>query len=130
MSGKKINKKREPDDKTTREAANLRRLFPSVTQYESATLPRKADRTTDFKKDWNRLQQGGRYDLSLLKSVMMHLIANEGPLPGEYMDHPLSGAYKDHRDCHIGGDWLLIYKLDKDSVIFVRTGTHSELFKN
>lgn len=67
--------------------------------------------------------------MSLLKTVMMHLIANEGPLPAEYNDHPLSGRWNDHRDCHVSGDWVLIYKLDSTSVIFVRTGTHSELFK-
>ncbi|WP_395477677.1 type II toxin-antitoxin system mRNA interferase toxin, RelE/StbE family [Rickettsia endosymbiont of Pantilius tunicatus] len=25
-------------------------------------------------------------------------------------------------------DWLLIYKIDEDSIIFYRTGTHSDLF--
>ena len=33
----------------------------------------------------------------------------------------------------IGGDFLLVYKLDNEgksgTVVFVRTGTHSELFK-
>ncbi|MFN7857787.1 MAG: type II toxin-antitoxin system YafQ family toxin, partial [Acidovorax sp.] len=31
--------------------------------------------------------------------------------------------------CHVGGDFLLIYRLPDDaSVIFARAGTHSELF--
>ena len=37
-----------------------------------------------------------------------------------------------HRECHIGGDFLLAYKLDDGGkvgqVIFVRAGTHAELF--
>lgn len=118
-----------PDADKTRASANERRLHPLVIEFKTKTLPRRSDRSAQFKKDWQRLEQSGRYDLALLKTVMMHLIANDGPLPAQYMDHPLSGAYKDHRDCHIGGDWLLIYMLDKDSVIFVRTGTHSDLFK-
>ena len=64
---------------------------------------------------------------------MLHLIANEGPLPAERKDHELQGGYVDHRECHIGGDLLLVYKLNEAgkrlSVIFVRTGTHLELFR-
>jgi len=28
-----------------------------------------------------------------------------------------------------GGDWLLIYQRDKDNLILIRTGSHSELFE-
>jgi len=37
------------------------------------------------------------------------------------------------RDCHIRGDWLLVYRIvetkDGEEVIFIRTGTHAELFE-
>ncbi|MFZ5472949.1 MAG: type II toxin-antitoxin system YafQ family toxin, partial [Pseudomonadota bacterium] len=46
-----------------------------------------------------------------------------------WLDHPLKGDWADHRECHIGGDFLLIYRLDGNAVIFVRTGTHSDLFE-
>ena len=63
---------------------------------------------------------------------MRLLIENTGTLPAEYVDHPLQGEWSDHRDCHIRGDWLLIYRINKlddgEEIIFVRTGTHSELF--
>ena len=39
------------------------------------------------------------------------------------------GHWADHRECHIGGDFLLIYRLDGHTLIFVRAGTHSELFE-
>ena len=61
----------------------------------------------------------------------MLLIENSAPLPVEWLDHPLTGQWLNHRECHIGGDFLLIYKIDGNSnerVIFVRTGTHAELF--
>ena len=70
--------------------------------------------------------------MNRLKAVMLHLIANEGSLPAERKDHQLQGDYRDHRECHIGGDFLLVYRLNdagkRSSVIFVRAGTHSELF--
>jgi mRNA interferase YafQ len=33
------------------------------------------------------------------------------------------------RECHIEANWLLIYKLEGKTMIFERTGTHSDLFK-
>jgi len=67
-----------------------------------------------------------------LKEVMLLLIANDAPLAPEWLDHRLKGEWADHRECHIGGDFLLIYQVDVDvnSINFVRSGTHSELFSN
>jgi mRNA interferase YafQ len=40
----------------------------------------------------------------------------------------LTGDWKDHRDCHIKPDLVLIYrKLDKTILQLVRLGSHSEL---
>lgn len=47
---------------------------------------------------------------------MLLLIANDGPLGPEWLDHPLGGDWDGHRECHIGGDFLLIYKLDDDEI--------------
>ena len=94
-----------------------------------ADFPRSPDYTKAFRKDWQRLSHSGRYDMHRLKAVMLLLLANDGPLPPEYLDHPLSGHWADFRECHVGGDFLLIYQiLAADTVIFARAGTHSELF--
>lgn len=97
-----------------------------------ASLPRASDYTNEFLKDWQRLSHSGRYDLNRLKEAMTLLIANNGLLPPEWLDHPLTGDWNGHRECHIGGDFLLIYTLDDAGkhglVVFVRSGTHSELF--
>ena len=70
--------------------------------------------------------------MNRLKEAMMSLIANEAPLGPEWLDHPLKGEWSGHRECHVGGDFLLIYTLADSSnaglVVFVRTGTHAELF--
>jgi mRNA interferase YafQ len=96
------------------------------------SLPRASDYTKAFLKDWQRLSHSGRYDMNGLKEAMLLLIANDGPLPAEWLDHSLSGDWDGYRECHIGGDFLLIYKLDGTSkhglVVFVRSGTHAELF--
>lgn len=92
-------------------------------------LPRAADYTKAFVKDWARLSSSGRYDMKRLKEAMLLLIANDAPLGPEWLDHPLRGEWKNYRECHIGGDFLLIYQSDEDSLEFVRAGTHAELFE-
>jgi mRNA interferase YafQ len=70
--------------------------------------------------------------MKVLKEAMLLSVANDGPLPPEWLDHPLTGDWAWHRESHIGGDFLLIYRLDDSGkaglVVFVRSGTHSELF--
>ena len=99
-----------------------------------AAHPRAADYTRQFSKDWERLSRSGRYDMNRLKQVMLLLIANDAPLGPEWRDHPLKGEWAGCRECHVGGDFLLIYQIDESAgrystIVFVRAGTHAELFR-
>ena len=93
-----------------------------------ATLPRASDYTKSFLKDWTRVSHSGRYDMVRLKEVMLLLIANDAPLGPEWLDHPLKGEWADYRECHVGGDFLLIYQVEGNAIVFVRVGSHAELF--
>ena len=97
-----------------------------------ADPPRDSYKTKQFTKDWARLLSSGRYDLTRAKEVMLLLISSE-TLGPEWQDHALNGEYADYRECHIGGDFLLVYKIERESktekIIFARIGTHSELFR-
>lgn len=95
-----------------------------------APLPRVSDYTKAFIKDWERLSHSGRYDMRRLKEAMLLLIANDLPLGAEWLDHALKGEWADYRECHIGGDFLLIYEVEGNIINFVRTGTHAELFSD
>ncbi len=99
------------------------------TSSKRTSPPKACDYTKTFLKDWERLSRTGRYDLQRMKEAMLLLIANDAPLGLEWLDHSLKGPWVDHRECHIGGDFLLIYQLEGDSIIFVRAGTHSDLFE-
>jgi mRNA interferase YafQ len=99
-----------------------------------ARQPRRCDYGKAFAKDWERLNRTGRYDMGRLKEAMLLLIANDEPLGPEWKDHPLKGERAGTRECHIGGDFLLIYQLDEQAapggtIVFLRIGTHSELFE-
>ncbi|MGE3305294.1 MAG: type II toxin-antitoxin system YafQ family toxin, partial [Rhizobiaceae bacterium] len=91
--------------------------------------PRRADHARQFQKDWEKLSRSGRFDMRRLKEVILLLLANDAPLPAEWLDHPLKGEWADHRELHVGGDFLLIYRLQADGIVFVRAGTHADLFE-
>lgn len=83
-----------------------------------------------FKKDYKLAVKRG-YDPKKLEKVIL-LLCSEQALPDVYKDHALTDSkdYKGMRECHIQPDWLLIYKVVKDTLILklIRTGTHSDLF--
>jgi len=85
--------------------------------------------TSQFKKDYRKAEKR-HYELTKLDEVLSYL-ANGVPLPEDYKDHPLSGNWVNHRECHIQNDWLLIYQIQNDILVLelTRTGTHSDLFK-
>lgn len=80
-----------------------------------------------FEKDVKRINKRGK-DIQKLKTVLASLIAEES-LDEKYRDHTLIGSYSGRRECHLQPDWLLVYKLAGEEIIFERTGTHSDLFK-
>jgi len=49
-------------------------------------------------------------------------------LDEKHRDHALRGVWQGHRECHLDPDWLLIYRVEKDLIVFERTGTHQDLF--
>ena len=85
--------------------------------------------TNRFKRDYRR-EQAGQHGKTLDADLMqvVNLLAADTPLPRRNFDHPLSGEWNDHRDCHIKPDLVLIYrKADNESLELVRLGSHSEL---
>lgn len=83
--------------------------------------------TNQFDKDIKLAKKRGK-ELSKIFKIMQLLLSQE-KLSAKNRDHALTGNYANRRECHIEPDWLLIYKLESDSIIFERTGTHSDLFK-
>jgi len=90
---------------------------------------RKISRTSRFKKDFKRESKGQhRASLDADLSGVVSLLVEDRPLPEKFQDHPLSGEWTDHRDCHVKPDLVLIYRLpDAETLQLVRLGSHSEL---
>jgi mRNA interferase YafQ len=67
--------------------------------------------TSRFRRDYKREKAGrhNRYlDAELAKIVNM--LSKDERLAQRCFDHPLSGEWSDHRDCHIRPDLILIYR--------------------
>ena len=85
----------------------------------------KAQLGSKFKKDYKKAGQQGR-DIGTLKNVMIRLQKQE-QLDSKFRDHDLIGNWKGCRECHLGADWLLIYRIEDDTIVFIRTGSHTEV---
>ena len=90
---------------------------------------RTIERTSQFKRDYKR-EAKGSYRATLEVDIIdvLTALANDKPLAEKHHDHALIGDWKDHRDCHIKPDLVLIYRKPDIAVLqLVRLGSHSEL---
>ncbi|MBR1648139.1 MAG: type II toxin-antitoxin system YafQ family toxin [Alphaproteobacteria bacterium] len=84
--------------------------------------------STQFKKDYKLCQKRG-CNMAKMHAVF-EILSSGKMIPAEYHDHPLGGKYKGYRDLHIEPDWVLIYKVEGNSIVLLTaTGTHADLFK-
>lgn len=84
--------------------------------------------TRQFDKEVKLCKKRG-YDLSKLEEAVS-ILEQTGTLPQKYRPHKLAGNYENCWECHIKGDWLLIWLQNDDelTLLFINTGTHSDLF--
>ena len=88
---------------------------------------KKLKPSTQYKKDIKRIRNNPKKAAELLKVLTM--LERELEIPEEYRPHMLTGDYSGCMECHILGDFLLIWiDPDTDQIDLVRLGTHSELF--
>ena len=89
----------------------MKKLFPS----------------TQYKKDYKRYRNNPK-KVEALKDLLK-LLVEDKPIPAEYLPHMLHGNYKGCMECHVQGDFLLIWVDAANNIIeLVRLGSHSELF--
>lgn len=100
-----------------------------------AVASRAVEFAKAFHEDWEPLSRSGRYDMAQRKEAMLLLShCQRGVTRSRMAGSCLEGGMVRHRQCHIGGAFLLIYKVDEKAgksgtVYSVRAGTHSDLFK-
>ncbi len=84
--------------------------------------------TNQFKKDIKGCKKQGK-KLELIEKIVKAL-AQQQSLAAKYKDHKLIGNWDNFRELHIEPDWLLIYRICRETkfLTLVRTGSHSDLF--
>ena len=89
--------------------------------------PLELTRHKQFRKDINRVKMSDKHFAKFI--LYISTLLNHELLPKEALDHSLSGEYSDCREFHVSGDLLVIYLIDDKSLILIRIGSHSQLFK-
>ena len=88
---------------------------------------KKLVQSTQYKRDLKRIRNDAKKAEALLG--ILTKLENEIPIPQENRPHLLTGDYKGYMECHIQGDFLLIwFDPDTDEIDLVRLGSHSELY--
>ena len=72
--------------------------------------------TKQFEKDIKRCRRRGK-DFEKFKILARTLLAGRPP-DAIHRDHKLIGNRIGRRDCHIESDWVLIYRIDGECMIF------------
>ena len=87
--------------------------------------------TVAFKKDKKRYSKSSKKIEKVLSVIDILQRKGVEGIPNEMKPHYLKGQYKDCLECHIEGDFLIIWIQDNEEkvIYLMRVGSHSELFK-
>lgn len=83
--------------------------------------------TKQFEKDVKRCARRGK-NMEKFK-ILARTLLSGNPLDAIHRDHKLAGNLVGRRDCHVESDWVMIYRIERNRLIFERMGTHSDLFQ-
>lgn len=83
--------------------------------------------SSQYKKDAKRFRNQPKKMGKVV--AILQMLRDEIPISKEYNPHMLKGDYKGCMECHVEGDFLLIWIDETEQQIGVlRLGSHSELF--
>lgn len=93
---------------------------------------RRIDTTGQFRRDFKKVKATPKHhNIDTVFQYLLGLLLKDADLPARYRDHAMVGNLKDHRDCHVKPDLVLIYRKIDDAgggaLQLVRIGSHSEL---
>ena len=93
---------------------------------------RRIEITGQFKRDYRKVKATPKHrSIDVEFQYLLSLLVKDADLPSRCRDHAMVGNLKDHRDCHIKPDLVLIYRkigdVDGGALQLVRIGSHSEL---
>ncbi|WP_411698033.1 type II toxin-antitoxin system YafQ family toxin [Helicobacter acinonychis] len=72
-----------------------------------------------MRKDYKKYLKNG-FDSKLLDGVVLELRKRK-PLDPKYKDHALKGEWYLYRECHIKLDILLVYRVENNTLLCIKT---------
>lgn len=121
----------EDTDRMIREGYNPRRdgtrVQKSRNEKTNPSLKYELVEKPKYLKGRQRMAERG-FDLDELDYVIDTLLRGYR-LPSNYRNHKLKGDLKGYMECHIGYDWLLVYRYDHRELVLyaVDTGNHKDV---
>lgn len=107
---RKINEGyRPPDDEETHISRNISSAN-SNTKYKLVEEP-------GYLKGRQHMAERG-FDLDDL-DIAIGLLRRGYKLPSNFKNHKLKGNMRGFMECHIGYDWLLVYRYDQDNLVLM-----------
>ena len=87
--------------------------------------------TRQFERDFRRLKRKLPRNALEYETLefLIELLQKAVPLPEAFREHALEDEFSGFVECHVDADWLLIYRVVRNRVVFHRTGTHRDLFR-
>lgn len=87
-------------------------------------------RTPQFKRDYKAAMKKRRDEGKFVQAVSALMDEDSELLRTRFRDHALKGEWEGFRELHIEGDWLLVYRVEREvlQLVLVRTGSHDKLF--
>ena len=79
-------------------------------------------RSTQFGKDIELAKQQSK-DMSIIEEVIRRLFAGDNTIGKDYDIYPCSGFMREYKTLFLRPDWVLVYKLTKDTLCLSRTGS-------
>jgi len=87
----------------------------------------KFSRSKQFKKDFSKYAQRMSDKQFEYLIEVLGFLGTAKTMPQKFKDHSLSGKLNGYRECHIGGDLILLYKVENECIYLLRFGTHAEV---
>ena len=79
--------------------------------------------TKQFRKEYSKVPQTIKHKFEARLTTF-----KVDPFDPILNNHSLRGVFLGHRSINVTGDWRAIYRTEKEKVIFVILGTHSQLY--
>ena len=87
-----------------------------------------------FQRDYKKLQKK-HFDVTLIDDVIKLIEKNDAEsnrvLKAQHKMHSLAGQWAGSLECHVVNfeDCLLVWQVQNNLAVFLRTGTHDDIFK-